>query len=109
MLWQKSGARIVSVSLLSILLNVCLSEFCQVWCFSQANLLRFFFGGLYRPPIAQHSADHPERADSNGRGAMNEHRTVRGIISDLQELRRLFFFRVAVHDRDVEVPEAKFP
>src|SRR6185369_9284905 len=75
---------------------------------AKTDLPSFFLGGLYRPAVAQHSANHPKRADANRRGAVDEYRAVSGIIGYLEELRRLFFLRVTVHNRNVEVLEAEF-
>ena len=57
-------------------------------------------------PIAHDAADHPERADADRRGAVDEHRPVRRVVGDLEELVDLRVVRLGVDDRDVEVLQA---
>ena len=82
-------------------------ELGQVGRFAKANLLGFFFCGFNRPPVSKYTAYHPKSADAYGSRAVNEHRAIRGIIQDLQELGCLFFLGFAVYNRDVEVLEAQ--
>lgn len=64
----------------SILPNVSLSKLRQVRPFTEAYLLRLFFGGFNSPAVAQDASNHPEPADSNRRRTVNEHRPVRRIV-----------------------------
>src|SRR5918999_4476766 len=74
---------------------------------AKPNLLCFSFGIFDLPTIAQHSANHPESADANRRGAMNEGGPVRRVVGDLQKLIDLFVFRLAKSDWNVEVAQTQ--
>src|SRR5262245_4779874 len=79
-----------------------------MWRVAQANPGRFFLCLFDCPPVAQHTTNHPERADSNRRGAMNQYWAVRWVIRNLQELINLLLFGIAIDNRNVEVLQADF-
>ena len=70
----------------------------------EADLLRFRERRLDGEPVTHHAPDHPERADTNGGGAVDEHRAVGRVVRDSQELVGVGVGRVPIVDRDVEVP-----
>src|SRR5262245_19829430 len=98
----------VPISLfLLMVFNVVFSEADQVRGVDQSNLRRLFFRLLDRPSIAQHPPDHPEGSDANRSRAMNERRAIFGVVGDLEELIRLFVFRLAVDDGDVDIAQSQ--
>src|SRR5690349_3760912 len=74
---------------------------------AQTDLLRFGLGVFDLPAVAQDSPDHPESADANRAGAVDERRPVFRVVSDLQKLIDLFVLRIAKRDRDIEVAQAQ--
>ena len=87
--------------------NVPTGKLNQVRTLLQTDLLRFFFCRIHFPAIAQHAANHPESADTDGGGAVNKRGAVFGIVGDLQELGCLFIFRLSEHEGNVEILEAQ--
>src|SRR5262249_22802658 len=92
---------------LLILRDVRFREFDKMGRISEADFMRLCFGGFERPAIAEHTPDHPERAYADRRGAVNQHRTIRWVVGDLQELGRLLFLWIAIYGRDIEVFKAE--
>jgi hypothetical protein len=92
-----------------MLLDVLPGKLVQVRIVAQADFLCFSFGVLDLPTVAQHSANHPERAHANRRSAMNEGGPVRRVVRDLEKLVCLLVFWIAGLDGDVEVAQAEFP
>src|SRR5215813_9666276 len=92
---------------LLMLLDVIFRKADQMRGVDQSHLFGFFFSLLDRPPVTQHPPDHPEGSDPNRRTAMNERRSVFGIIGDLEELIRLFVFRLGVNDWDVDISQSQ--
>ena len=78
-------------------------ELFEVRRVGQPDLLALFERRIRRQPIAQCAPDGPERTDANGRRAVNEHRTIRRFVGDLQERLHVRVGRIPVNDRDVEV------
>src|SRR5688500_1814170 len=73
-----------------------------------SDLVRLSFRVFKLPTVTQDASNQPESSDANRRSAMYERRPVRRIVGDLQKLRHLFFFWIAVDDRNVEVAQAEF-
>jgi hypothetical protein len=69
----------------------------------QADLARLRQRGVKRHPVTKHTANHPVGADANGGSAVNEHRAVRRVVGDPQELVDRLLGRTLIVDRDVEV------
>ena len=86
-------------------LDVLARELKPVWTFAQTDFFGFSLRVFNFPAVAQHSSDHPERADANGRSAMDKDRTIFGIVGDFQKLCDLFFVWISVSDGDVEVAQ----
>ena len=87
--------------------DVLAREFVPVWAFTQADLRCFLFSFFHRPAIAQHAANQPERADANRGGAVNKHRAVFRVVSDLQKLGDVVVVWLAKLDGNVEVTQAQ--
>src|ERR1043165_4465248 len=88
-------------------LYVLLRELEPVGALAQADLFGFGLCVFDLPAVAQHTPDHPERADANRGSAMNKDRAVIRIVGYFQKLRDLLFIGIAVRDRDVEVAQAQ--
>src|ERR1051326_7391348 len=88
-------------------LDVLARKLVQVRTLAQSDLLGFCLRVFDFTAIAQHAPDHPERADTDRAGTVNERGTVLGVVSDLQKLVNLFVFRIAKRDGDVEVAETQ--
>ena len=73
----------------------------------QADLFRFVERRVGREAVTDGAADHPEGPDADGRRAVDEHRPVRGIVGDPQELVDLGVGRRGVDDRNVEVLQTR--
>ena len=69
----------------------------------QPDRLAFFKRRIRRQPITQCAPDSPERTDANGRGAVNEHRTIGRFVGDFQKRLHVRVGRSPVNHRDVEV------
>ena len=67
----------------------------------------FFERRIRREAIAQRPSDRPERADTNRRRAVNEHRSVRRVVGDLEERICFGIGRIRVDDRNVEVTSSR--
>ena len=61
-------------------------ELFEVGCVGEPHLLCFLQRRLRRHPVSEHTTDHPERTDPDGRGAMDEHRPIRDIVGDAEKL-----------------------
>src|SRR5260370_18320111 len=83
--------------------DVCASELNQVGSVVQPDLLGIRLSRFDRPAVSEYAPDHPEGAYSDRRGAMNENRPVRRIVSDFEELGSLSVFGVVVANRAIEV------
>src|SRR5215204_378425 len=81
-------------------------ELLEVRRIAEADLPGLVARGVVGHAVAQDAADHPERAHANRRRAVDEHRTVRGIVGNLQELVDRRVGRLLKVDRDVEVLQA---
>src|SRR5215813_13254402 len=91
-----------------MLLDVSSRKTIQMGRVNQPDFFRLFFRPLDRPPVPQHTPDHPERADADGGGAMNERGAVFGVVGDLEKFVDLLFLRFREHYGDIKVSKAYF-
>ncbi len=91
-----------------VTIDVFPGEVFEVRRVGEPDLPRFLECRINRHTVAENASDHPERADTNGGCAMDEHRAVGRIVGDAKELIRLRIGRRGVDDRDVEVFQAGF-
>ena len=85
--------------------DVLADELFEVRRVGHTDLSAFFERRVWRQPIAHGAADRPERPDTNRGRAVNEHRAVRRVVRDLQELIGVGVSRIGVDDRNIEVPQ----
>jgi len=81
-------------------------EFLEVRRVDEADFPAFLERRIDAEAVAHGTADHPERADTDCRRAVDEHRAVRRVVGDLQELVDLRVARITIDDRNIEVLQA---
>src|SRR5919107_4756588 len=91
----------------AVSLNVLARELEPMRALAQADLFGFSLCVFNLPAVAEHASDHPERADANGRRAMNKDGAVVRVVGNFQKLCNLFFVWVSVSDGDVEVAQSE--
>ena len=68
-------------------LDVLAGKLLEMWRLGTSPTLRASSSAASRAEaVAQHPANHPERADPDRRGAVDEHRVIGGIVGEAQEL-----------------------